>query len=123
MVLSDARMRKSSNLPNSLCNARLRILQSLNQADFIYHLFDLFKLYCSSSPKIYSSIIKKQEILDKTYPLLQASSPALPAIKLGLRSLKELLGATQRRGGKPGGGGERKRSGRATQGRALACFN
>jgi len=59
MVLSDAHMRKSSHLPNSLCNARVRFLQSLNQADFIYHLFDVFKLYCYSSSKISSSIIKE----------------------------------------------------------------
>jgi hypothetical protein len=39
MVLSDAHMRKSSHLPNSFCNARVRFVQNLNQADFIYHLF------------------------------------------------------------------------------------
>jgi LAGLIDADG DNA endonuclease family len=87
MVLSDAHMRKSSHLPNSFCNARVRFLQNLNQADFIYHSplpfgqgLDLFKLYCSSSPKISSSIIKETGNIRKNISFITRCLPCFNEI-------------------------------------------
>ena len=57
-ILGDAHMRKFS-LATSKCNARVRFLQSLAQADFIYHLYELFKIYCASPPTKGSSLIKE----------------------------------------------------------------
>jgi LAGLIDADG DNA endonuclease family len=44
---------------NSKSNARIRFLQSLEQADLIYHLYELFKEFSYTEPKTNSSLIKE----------------------------------------------------------------
>jgi LAGLIDADG DNA endonuclease family len=52
-------MRKFNISENSKSNARLVFLQSVEQSELIYHLFELFKEYSISPPKINSSLIKE----------------------------------------------------------------
>lgn len=52
-------MRKSNITINSKANARVRFLQSVDQSDFIYHLYELFKDYCGTAPKENTSLIKE----------------------------------------------------------------
>jgi hypothetical protein len=58
-LLGDAHMRKFNININSRSNARIRFLQSLEQADFIYHLYELFKEFTYTEPKTNSSLIKE----------------------------------------------------------------
>jgi hypothetical protein len=58
-ILGNAHMRKINITIGSRGDARVRFLQSLAQSDLIYHLYDLFKDYCASSPKEHSSLIKE----------------------------------------------------------------
>lgn len=58
-ILGDAHMKKSNISINSKANASVRFLQSVAQAEFIYHLYDLFKDFCASPPKKSSSLIKE----------------------------------------------------------------
>lgn len=57
-LLGDAHMIKFNISINSRSNARIRFLQSLEQADFIYHLYELFKEFSYTEPKANSSLIK-----------------------------------------------------------------
>ncbi len=50
-ILGDAYMRKSNILKNSRANARVRFLQSTDQSEFVYYLYDLFKDFCVSPLK------------------------------------------------------------------------
>ena len=50
-ILGAAHMRKFNINEGAKGSARVRFLQSLAQSDFIYHLYELFKDYCTSPPK------------------------------------------------------------------------
>ena len=58
-LLGDAHMRRFNISEDSKSNARVIFLQSLEQSEFIYHLFGIFKDYSISSPKVHSSLIKE----------------------------------------------------------------
>jgi adenylate cyclase len=44
-------------------NARVIFSQSLEQSELIYNLYDLFKDFCASPPKEFSSLIKESNKL------------------------------------------------------------
>lgn len=60
-ILGDAHMRMFNIKPGhrAATQARVRILQSFAQADFVYNLYELFKDYCASPPIEYSALIKE----------------------------------------------------------------
>ena len=58
-LLGDAHMRKYNTSENSKSNARIIFLQSLEQSELIYNLYDLFKDFTVSPPKVNSSLIKE----------------------------------------------------------------
>lgn len=57
-LLGDAHMRKFNISENSKSNARVIFLQSVEQSELIYKLYELFKEFKVSPPKINSSLIK-----------------------------------------------------------------
>lgn len=57
-LLGDAHMRKFNISDNSKSNARVIFLQSLEQSELIHKLYELFKDFTVSPPKINSSLIK-----------------------------------------------------------------
>lgn len=62
-LLGDAHMRMFNIQIGARGNARFRFLQSLAQSDFIFHLYELFKDFCASPPKVGSSLIKESNKL------------------------------------------------------------
>jgi hypothetical protein len=58
-LLGDAHMRKYNTSENSKSNARIIFLQSLEQSELIYNLYELFKDFTVSPPKVNSSLIKE----------------------------------------------------------------
>nr|UEK25980.1 hypothetical protein [Mutinus fleischeri] len=57
-LLGDAHMRKSNISESSKSNARIIFLQSVEQSELIYKLYELFKEFTVSPPKVNSSFIK-----------------------------------------------------------------
>jgi len=60
---------------NSKSNARIRFLQSLDKADLIYHLYELFKEFSYTEPKINSSLIKETGNIRKNINFTTRSLP------------------------------------------------
>jgi len=73
-------MRKFNISINSKSNARIRFLQSLNQADLIYHFYELFKEFSYTEPKINSFLIKETGNIRKKIHFTTRSLPCFNEI-------------------------------------------
>jgi len=70
-------MRKFNILINSRSNARVRFLQSEAQSELIYHLYDIFKDYCGTSPTLRK----------KSFSLIKETGKIRYNISFAIRSL------------------------------------
>jgi hypothetical protein len=73
LLLGDLFMEKRSNMT---LNVRLMFLQGLLYKDYLVHLYDLFKLYCSTAPKTTNPAPDK--ITGKKYISIKFRTLSLP---------------------------------------------
>jgi hypothetical protein len=57
-LLGDLYIQKDK--PHQNINSRLRFAQSIAHKDYIYHLFELFKIYCGGEPTIINQLPDKK---------------------------------------------------------------
>jgi len=70
LLLGDVHAQKRSR------NTNLFFEQSVLHEDYLFHLYDLFKLYCLSEPKL--SVRNPSKVTGKTYSSLRFQTMALP---------------------------------------------
>jgi len=68
--------------PNTNCNTRLQFKQSLINKEYIYHMYNLFQVYCGTSPL---NMSKFDSRVNKTYYAIKFQTLSLPCFNIYIK--------------------------------------